>query len=82
MLGMLPPSDLSLAVKLASNVLKAIPCPDPLVMGLAAKVYGMAFGSGVDLAHVHNSSSRCCRRRTYDRSRQYPAQDDYRMVAR
>lgn len=53
MLGMLPPSDLSLAVKLASNVLKAIPCPDPLVMGLAAKVYGTTSFACNDVADMH-----------------------------
>ena len=53
MLGMLPPSDLSLAVKLASNVLKAIPCPDPLVMGLAAKVYGTTCLACIDVADLY-----------------------------
>lgn len=40
MLGILPPEELSTAVKLAANVLKALPCPDPFVMALAARVYG------------------------------------------
>jgi hypothetical protein len=40
MLSVVPPEELSTAVKLSANVLKALPSPDPFVMGLAAKVYG------------------------------------------
>jgi FKBP12-rapamycin complex-associated protein len=40
MVTVLPPEEVSTAVKLSANVLKALPSPDPFVMSLAAKVYG------------------------------------------
>jgi hypothetical protein len=42
MVTVLPPEEVSTAVKLSANVLKALPSPDPFVMSLAAKVYGQS----------------------------------------
>jgi FKBP12-rapamycin complex-associated protein len=38
-------NDMSRALRLAASVQRAFPCPDPLVMTLAAKVFGALFSS-------------------------------------